>query len=419
MAKATERLSALRIRNLKKPGFNSDGGNLYLAVDERGNKRWIFRYRWRGKVEEGKTPHKFIDAGLGPLVSTSAKQARERAREGRAMLNEVPRRSPLAVWKERLRLSSTPTLEEMAEVYFARKASEWKSERHRAQIEANLRKHCAPIANKLVNEITVEDVQFVISTYAKLAPSSALKLRGTIEGVLNVAKALGHNDRSLPNPAAWRGSLDQLLAKAPKPTHHAAMDYRNLPTFMGKLREMQQDPTGRVNVVVYALQLIILTAARSGEVRCAKWSEVDFDRKLWIVPSERMKTAKEHRVPLSDDAIAIFQKMLDLRVSDYVFPSGGKGQPPTQKSFQRLMKKLKAEGVVHGLRSSFRNWAGNQTNFPREICELALAHSIGNSVERAYHREHAEGKHRALLTAWATYLAHQSANVITMPRKAG
>jgi integrase len=414
MAKTTELLSVLKIKNLTAPGRHSDGGGLYLVVRPgTSTKSWTFLFRdpfTRDKWGNGKP----TECGLGSYPFVTAKQARAKAAEGRELLSENPPRNPKAVWAEQRRLGSIPTFAEMADEVIDLKATKWRSARHREQLQAALRKQCGPIADVRVDQIGTEDVLRVIQAYAKRAPSSALKLRGTIEQVLASAKARGFIDRHATNPAVWRDHLDQLLPSAPAPKHHAAMPYSELPAFVGRLRAARRDVEGRINVAAYALEFLILTAGRSGEVRLAEWTEIDLVAKRWTIPPERMKAGKPYTVPLTDGMLEILEAMRPLCRSDLIFPGTKPGQPLTGKSYERLLARLGAKCVAHGFRSSFRDWAGNETHADRETCEMALAHAVGNAVEQAYRRSHPLEKHRALLELWDRYLSPRTDNVVSL-----
>ena len=226
---------------------------------------------------------------------------------------------------------------------------------------------------------------------------TASRLRGRIEKVLDAAKAKGYREGE--NPARWRGHLDHLLPKRSKLTrgHHAAMPYDHVAAFVARLRE-------RDSLAARALELTILTAARSGEVFGMRWSEVDFDKKVWILPADRMKAGREHRVPLPERAVAILKQLVEIRTGDFVFPGQRKERPLSKKAMELVLKRIKIENAtVHGFRSSFRDWCGNETHFPREVVETALAHAIGSEVERAYRRSDALEKRRELMQAWANY----------------
>jgi integrase len=249
----------------------------------------------------------------------------------------------------------------------------------------------------------------VIQAYAKTARNSALRLRRTIKQIFDNAQTLGYLDRNLRNPA----DLGKLLPKAPKPTHHPAMDYHELAGFMRRLREARLDSEGRHDIAVHALSFLILCGSRSGEVRLAEWSEIDLGNRLWSIPPERMKGGDPHIVPLSDGAIEILETMRTLRVSNYVFPGTKPRAPLTGKSFERLLARLGVDCVTHGFRSTFRDWAGDTTSFDPEVCEIAIAHNHGSATERAYRRSRAREKHKALLVAWDRYLSPRD-NVVVL-----
>jgi integrase len=243
-------------------------------------------------------------------------------------------------------------------------------------------------------------------------PETASRLRGRIEAVLDAAKAQGH--RSGENPAAWRGHLSHLLPKRAKLTrgHHAAMAYRDVPAFIAQLRECNA-------IAAMALEFCILTATRSGEVYGARWSEIDMEAKVWTLPAARMKAAREHRVPLSQRALAILEKLGDAMTGDCVFPSPRGRKPLSHVSMAKVMRRLQIDGpTVHGFRSAFRDWAGNETHFPREVAEAALAHVIGDKAEQAYRRGDALDKRRALMEAWAGYCElKQVGNIVPIKRR--
>jgi integrase len=237
-------------------------------------------------------------------------------------------------------------------------------------------------------------------------------LRGRIEAVLDAAKAQGH--RSGENPAAWRGHLAHLLPKRGILTrgHHAAMAYADVPAFVAQLRE-------REALAALALEFCILTAARSGEVLVARWSEVDFAAKVWTVPAERMKAAREHRIPLSERAFAILEKLSEARTGELVFPGQRAGRPLSVMAMEMLLRRMDQDAVtVHGFRSAFRDWAGNETHFPREVAEAALAHVVGDKAEQAYRRGDALEKRRALMSAWASFCEPGAvSNVVPLVKK--
>jgi integrase len=237
-------------------------------------------------------------------------------------------------------------------------------------------------------------------------PETASRLRGRIEAVLDAARARGFISANEANPARWKGHLDHLLPKRSQLSrgHHAAMPYAEVPAFIGKLQEQQ-------SVAALALEFAILTAARWGEVQGAGWSEIDLDAKVWTIPGARMKSGREHRVPLPERAVEIVEKMAAIRHSEFLFPGrhGSLSRPP-------VAELVPAGATIHGFRSSFRDWCGNETSFPREIAEQALAHATGDATERAYRRGDALAKRRALIDAWAQFIAAKSVDNVVMWR---
>jgi integrase len=229
--------------------------------------------------------------------------------------------------------------------------------------------------------------------------------------VLDAARAAGH--RTGENPARWKGHLAQLLSKRQKLTrgHHAALPYAEVPDFVARLHE-------QTGLAALALEFTILTAARSGEALGAKWSEIDVEEKLWTVPAGRMKGSREHRVPLSNRALTALARARKLQTNDYVFPGQNRGRPLSGMSMEMLLRRMKVESAtVHGFRSSFRDWAGDKTSFPREVAEAALAHAIGDETEAAYRRSDALAKRRKLMDAWAAYCEPKAAsNVVRLAR---
>jgi integrase len=264
-----------------------------------------------------------------------------------------------------------------------------------------------------VDEIDTAAILDVLKSLWTAKPETASRLRGRIEAVLDAAKAQGH--RSGENPAAWRGHLAHLLAKRTVLSrgHHAALPYADLPAFMAELRD-------RDAMAALALEFCILTATRSGEVLGAEWAEIDLTAKVWTIPAARMKAAREHRVPLSDRAHAILAKLAEAKTSAFVFPGQRAGKPLSNMAMEMVLRRMKRDAVtVHGFRSAFRDWAGNETSFPREIAEAALAHVVGDKAEQAYRRGDALEKRRALMSAWASHCETAPAgNVVTL-KKAG
>jgi len=398
MARQVKRLSARSVATLSKPGKHADGDGLYLLVDASGAKRWLFLFRWGGKLKE---------MGLGGVGSVSLGEARDKAvaarREVAAGRNPIDVRRAAVASRD-----AAVTFGEFADKLVADLSPGFRNAKHRAQWSMTLTTYAAPIRGKAIGAIGTDDVLAVLTPIWQTKSETASRRRGRIERVLDAAKARGL--RTGENPARWRGHLDKLLSKRRKLTrgHHAAMPYCNVPAFMADLRR-------REAVAALALEFTILTASRSGEVLGARPEEVDAAGKVWIVPPERMKGGREHRVPLSARAAQILEAVAWIRrQGDYLFPGQRHGRPLSSSAMEMLLRRMKVENVtVHGFRSSFRDWAGESTSFPREIAEAALAHVVGDETERAYHRGDALEKRRKLMEAWAGFIGnHNMAGVV-------
>jgi integrase len=402
MPRLLNRLTDRTINSTKiKPGRHADGGGLYLVVDRPGGKdaakRWVFLYRKDGRLRE---------MGLGGLRNVPVGKARAEAETWRQVLgSQANRGDPIA---ERKRLSGAlPTFGDFADKFLDAKGPGWRNAKHRAQWKMTLTEYAAGLRRKLINEIATEDVLSVLKPIWTEKPETASRLRGRIERVLDAARAAGH--RTDENPARWRGHLDQLLSKRQKLSrgHHAAMPYDQVPDFITGLRE-------RPATAARALEFCILTATRSGEALAARWDEINFDAKLWTVPAGRTKAAREHRVPLSDRTVAVLREMEAGRTGEYVFPGQRPRRPLSNMAFEMLLRRINSPYTAHGFRSSFRDWAGDKTTFPREVAEAALAHSIGNETEAAYRRSDALEKRRKLMDAWARFCCTNEASVVQL-----
>lgn len=259
-----------------------------------------------------------------------------------------------------------------------------------------LDRYAAPLRPRPVDEIDTEAVLAVLQPLWQTRPETASRLRGRVEAVLDAARAKGHIPRNEANPARWKGHLDKLLPKRGTLSrgHHAALPYSDVPAFIAKLREKEA-------MAARALEFTILTAARSGEVLGARWEEINLAAKVWTVPANRMKAAREHRVPLSDRAADIIEELAEGKTSDCVFPGQRSARPLSSMALEIVLRRMNIEATTHGFRSSFRDWAGEAT--PREIAEAALAHTIGDKAEQAYRRGDALDKRRKLMDAWASY----------------
>jgi integrase len=398
MARQPKRLTARAVAAMTKPGRHADGGNLYLTISKTGggvSRRWTFLYSLAGKQRE---------AGFGPAAAVTLAEARERAAEYRSLLAKGI--DPLAAKKAaREAEAGRRTFGECAAELIKSKSSEWRNEKHRAQWANTLHDYCGPILDNPVDAIDTQAVLGVLQPVWGRIPETASRLRGRIEAVLDYAKANGL--RLGENPATWRGHLALILPKRQKLSrgHHAAMAYGDLPEFIAKLRDTE-------SIHALALEFLILTAGRSSEVLGARWDEIDVEGKVWTVPAARMKAAKEHRVPLSTDVKAIISRMASIRTGRLVFAGYRRGRPLSNAALAALVPR---GATVHGFRSSFRDWVSEETNFPREIAEAALAHATGDATERAYRRGDALEKRRALMEAWANYCKPSGAeNVVAL-----
>jgi integrase len=382
MPRPIGKLTAIVVERQNKPGRHSDGGGLYLNVSKSGTKSWLFMWVRRGKRRE---------MGLGPYPAVSLKVARDKANDCRRIIAEG--RDPIT---DRDRLLGK-TFGECAELFISSMERNWRNEKHRKQWRQTLSVYCEKIWGRAVSSISSNDIEAVLTPIWRAKNETASRLRGRIERILDFAATKGWREGE--NPARWRGHLQNILPPRSKLSrgHHAAMAYQQVPEFMQKLNQMDA-------LAARALEFTILTAARSGEVLNACWDEIDLEQGLWTVPAQRMKTAEEHTVPLSDAAIAILKDLYGVRLSKYVFPGQKPSKPLSGMAMQMLLRRMKVENVtVHGFRSSFRDWCGDETDFPREIAEAALAHKVGSEVERAYRRGKALEKRRALMRDWCAY----------------
>jgi integrase len=353
--------------------------------------------------------------GIGSYFDYTLSEARERARQYRKLVKEGV--DPIEVRRERrgaalAERAKTVTFREAAEAYIKAHQAGWRNPKHAKQWPSTLGTYVYPVFGSLpVQAVDVGLVMKVLEPIWAAKPETAGRVRGRIESVLDWAAARGY--RQGENPARWRGHLENLLPKKSKirrVEHHAALAYTELPGFMAELRDQE-------GVAARALEFAILTAARTGEVIGAKWPEINFTDRLWTVPAERMKAGREHRVPLSDDAIAILEKMQKSREGEFVFPGGKARRPLSNMAFLMLLRRMgRGDLTAHGFRSTFSDWCAEQTAFPSETRELALAHTVADKVEAAYRRGDMLQKRRDLAAAWARYCSEQAGgNVVDLP----
>ena len=383
MATSLNRLSAKTVLSLSRPGRHADGGNLYLLVSKTGAKSWVFMYRHAGAQRE---------LGLGSLRDVPLASARRKAAEYREALagGTDPRT---------LRVETVaPTFDAAASQLIESLRPSWKNAKHAQQWENTIAQYCESLKSKRIDQIVVDDVLKVLKPLWQRVPETASRVRMRMEKILDYARAKGW--RTGENPARWKGHLDHILPPRKRLTrgHHKAMPHRDAPALVARLR-------GLGSISAKALEFCILTAARSGEVLNARWSEFNLQEAIWTVPATRMKAGREHRVPLEGRALAIVKELAEAKVGDYVFPGAKKGRPLSVMSMTMVMRRLKQEFTVHGFRSAFRDWASEETSFAREVAEQALAHIIENAVERAYRRSDLFEKRRELMNAWNAYLA--------------
>ncbi len=385
------RLTSLSIGRLTEPGRHADGGNLYLSVSNNGGRRWVFLYRWQGKPTE---------MGLGGVNSISLKQARELAAAARSQV--AMGINPLA--EKRKRRAHVPTFGECAESFIETNKSEWRNDKHIAQWSATLKSYAEPIWNVAINQIETVDVLKILKPIWSTKAETASRVRGRMERVFASATTRGF--RSGENPAQWRNHLENELPKRRKLSrgHHAALDFRDIPDFMAKLRL-------QLGAASSALRFLILTGGRTSEVLNARWTELDLDAGHWTIPAERMKAGKEHRVPLSKEACEILLALSSSGSTGFVFKSKA-SKALSNMAMAELLKRMDLKVTVHGFRSSFRDWIAEKTSYSNEVAEAALAHTIKNSVEASYRRGDLYEKRRELMRDWSAYCKSASDNPV-------
>jgi integrase len=392
------RLSPVAIKNLAraevdKKQYVPDGGNLYLQMSPGGGKSWVFRGQRDGRRYE---------IGLGPLRVIGLAKAREKARKlHEQILDDIDplERRRAAKAAARLTRAKATTFRECAEAYIADKQAGWSNPVHAKQWPASLQTYAYPLLGDLpVQAIDTGLVMKVLQPHWSAKPETMDRVRGRIERVLAWATVSGY--REGPNPAAWRGHLDELLPRKTKVRaveHHPALSYVEVGAFMAELRAQEGIPAR-------ALEFIVLTAARTGEALGARWDEINLAERLWVIPGSRMKSGKEHRVPLSNAAMAIIKQMAAIRHGDLVFPGTKPNRPMSPSLLPEVLRRLgHADVTVHGMRACFRSWVAERTTVAHEVAEMALGHTQPEPVVRAYQRGDLFAKRRALAEQWARF----------------
>jgi integrase len=410
MGRQLNKLSALAVSRAKTPGYRPDGGGLYLQVSAGGAKSWVYAYMLRGRNRE---------MGLGTLEATPLAQARALAaicRQQRAAGVDPIEARERRLEETALEAARAVTFGECATNYIEAHRAGWRNAKHAAQWEATLATYAKPVLGSLaVQSIDTALVLKVIEPIWPAKPETAGRVRGRIEAVLDWAAARGY--RQGENPARWRGHLDKLLPKRSKVRrvlHHPALSYAKIGSFMAELRTEK-------GIGARALELCILTACRTSEAIGAVWAEVNLADRVWVIPGERIKAGKEHRIPLSPASLAVLAKIRPLAAAKNgepdpaapVFPGFRVGRPLSNMALLAVLDRMGRDDItVHGFRSTFRTWTAERTNFPNHVAEMALAHAISDDVEASYQRGDLFEKRRQLMNAWARFCA-------TLPQDSG
>ena len=406
MARRVRILLFKQVEKVTKPGYYFDGAGLYLQVSKGGSKSWILRYVLDGKARE---------MGLGSFVTFSLADARLRATEQRKLIADGidPIEAKRAnVQARQLASANTITFDKACDDFIAANEAGWRSDKHGQQWRNTLKTYASPVIGDFpVSSVNTALVLKILQPIWATKTETATRVRGRIEKVLDWAKVQGY--RSGDNPAAWKGHLSEALPKPSKVAdagHHAALHWSEIGQFMATLRAMPG--TGSL-----AMQLIILAATRTSEVIESKWSEFDLEAGLWVIPKERMKGFREHRVPLSKQAMGVLaQVKWDNKQSEFVFPGTKLDKPISNMTCLAALKRMgRSDLTVHGFRSTFRDWAAESTAYPRDVCEMALAHAIEDKSEAAYRRGDLLEKRALLMTDWADFCGAVQAEKNVIP----
>jgi integrase len=391
----TGKLAATKAQKTTKRGMYGDGGGLWLQVRKPHVKSWVFRYTIDGRARS---------MGLGSTETVPLEDAREEAARCRRLIRDG--RDPIAERdagkaQRRLAAANAITFRECAAAFIQQHRAGWRNAKHAEQWVTTVATYASPVFGALpVQSIDTGLVMRVLQPIWTTRPETAVRLRGRIEKILDWGKVQGYREGE--NPARWRGHLEALLpkkAKVARVEHHAALPYRQMGDFMAELRKQE-------NTAASALELTILTAARTGEVIGARWDEFDLNEALWTIPGQRTKAHREHRIPLAPAAVAVLEKMRARAEGEFVFPGTKPNGSLGDRAMLGVLERMARHDItVHGFRSAFRDWAAEQTAFPREVAEMALGHAVGSQVEAAYRRGDLREKRRKLMEAWASYCA--------------
>jgi integrase len=412
-------LNSALLRTLTQPGAYNDGGGLYLRVRQANQRAWAFRFMLDGKAswmglgaypevglaearERGVAARRLLEQGIDPIADRQAKQAAQQAAVTAA---------------KAVAIADANTFDRAVDAYLAAHEAGWRNAKHRAQWPSTLTTYASPVIGRLpVADVSTDHVVAILEPIWRTKPETAGRVRGRIEAILDYAKVKGW--RVGENPARWRGHLSHMLparGKVARVVHHAALPWAEVATFMARLAQQE-------GVAALALRWTILTAGRTGEALGATWGEMDMQAALWTVPAERMKAGREHRVPLSEPALAVLAQVAELRAHGGpdapVFPGQSLTRPMSNMAMLMLLRRMgRTDLTAHGFRSTFRDWVSEATNHPGEVAEAALAHTLGSKVEAAYQRGTMLEKRRKLMADWAAFCTAPApaGNVVALP----
>jgi len=383
-------LTAQTIKHLRRPGEYADGNGLYLKVAPGLTKSWVFRYQRNGRRQK---------MGLGSLSDLSLKEAREELKKHRKVLRES--KDPIQVRNARVRdiqVNQQWTFENCANTFVSSNQAAWKNSKHNQQWRNTLQRYAFPVLGHLpVEDIAIDHILEVLKPIWETKTETASRLRGRMERILSWSIVMGYRDH--PNPAIWRGTLDQILpkpSKVAKQKHHPALPYQEIDSFYARLNEVQ-------SVSASALRVTILNGCRISETLGATWDEIDEQTQVWIIPAGRMKGEREHRIPFSDQVAHLLEIL--PKENRWLFPSPQQGKHISDTSLRNVLKRRlnRTDVTIHGFRTTLRDWVAEQTNYSWELGEMALAHKFHSKTEAAYQRGDMLDKRRLMMQEWADY----------------